>query len=633
MADTLDSQAAAFARLLKLSGDPDAAFRSAVALADGLFPHQIEGVAFLLGRRRAILADDMGLGKTRQAIISLRHLTPGGARLVVCPASVKRNWAREIAVVAPDASILVIEGTAPMAPTAEWVGIEWIIINYDILGRHLDALLHVPWAAIVFDEAHYLKNHTSARSKLSRQLTAAAAAATPALAVQLLTGTPLTSRPRDLFVLLQLAAHPLGRSFLSFAKRYCAAEKGEYGWKTGGASNIEELTVQLHGIMLRRSKDEVLALPPKLRAWLPVEVPSGTGARAIKKVFELLAGKDSRPVASRDEALRRRGKLLAFLIEARQALAIAKAPATLDFVRGAIDQGEKAIVFSCFDAPIQRLSKELGALAVVVTGKTPAAMRQALVDRFQSDDDVRVFVANIIAGGTGLNLTAATQVIFNDLDWVPTNHWQAEDRAYRIGQTRTVNVTYFIARDTIDDFVQTVLETKASLVNAIVEGEALAPGASGDVLDELQRVLHSISLGGEIAAEHSDDDAVISELLRRASDEFRSLHRDEPDRPAAIQGEREVHALARVLEALVNVLSGPSARRCRISSESHQGVHYDVVVVDADVTCSCPGFEYRGQCRHARDVKAALAAGEPVPTRYSEVSHDHAGDSQRRTSQ
>src|SRR5512145_418752 len=103
----------------------------AVALAEGLFPHQIEGVAFLLGRRRAILADDMGLGKTRQSIVSLRHLTPGGPRLVVCPASVKQNWAREISVVAPDAPILVIEGTRPISLAAEW-----IIINYDILGRH-----------------------------------------------------------------------------------------------------------------------------------------------------------------------------------------------------------------------------------------------------------------------------------------------------------------------------------------------------------------------------------------------------------------------------------------------------------------------------------------------------------------
>src|ERR687895_2671468 len=116
MADTLDAQAAAFAQLLKLSGAPEAAFRKACALAEGLFPHQIEGVAFLLGRRRAILADDMGLGKTRQAIVSLRHAAPAGPYLVVCPASVKRNWAREIELVSPDASVLVIDGSGPVAP-------------------------------------------------------------------------------------------------------------------------------------------------------------------------------------------------------------------------------------------------------------------------------------------------------------------------------------------------------------------------------------------------------------------------------------------------------------------------------------------------------------------------------------
>jgi SWI/SNF-related matrix-associated actin-dependent regulator of chromatin subfamily A-like protein 1 len=626
MVDSLDSQAAAFAQLLKLSGDPDAAFKNAVALAEGLFPHQIEGVAFLLGRRRAILADDMGLGKTRQAIVSLRHLTPGGRRLIVCPASVKQNWAREICVVAPDAPILVIKGTTPIPMAAEWV-----IINYDIVGRHLNDLLRVPWAALVFDEAHYLKNHTSARSKLSRQLTATAATATPALVVQLLTGTPLTSRPRDLFVLLQLAGHPLGRSFLSFAKRYCAAEKGEYGWKTGGASNVAELTVQLHGVMLRRTKDDVLAMPPKLRTWLPVDVPSSTGARAIKKVFELLAGKDARVAPSRETELRRRGKLLAFLVEARQALAFAKVTATYDFVKGAIDQGQKVIVFSCFDDPIQRLATELGDTAVVVTGKTPTDMRQSLVDRFQNDPDVRVFVANIIAGGTGLNLTAATQVVFNDLDWVPANHWQAEDRAYRIGQSQTVNVTYFVARNTIDDFVQAVLETKAALVNAIIDGEALAPGSGGDVVDELQRVLHSISRGRDVAMGKSADDELISQLLRRASDEFRMVHPaarrpPSPERAkrvegsAATHGARELQALARALEALVTVLSGASERRFRVSSASHKGRDYDIVVVDADVTCSCPGFEYRGECRHARDVKAALAAGEPVPAQYAEVS-------------
>jgi hypothetical protein len=362
----------------------------------------------------------------------------------------------------------------------------------------------------------------------------------------------------------------------------------------------------------------VLALPPKLRTWLPVEVAAGTGSRAIRKVFEILTGKHDRPAASRHVEARKRGKLLAFVVEARQALAFAKTSATLGFIRGAIDQGEKVIVFSCFDDPVQKFARELGPAAVLLTGRTPAAMRQQLVDRFQQDDEVRVFVANIIAGGTGVNLTAATQVVFNDLDWVPTNHWQAEDRAYRIGQTRTVNVTYFVARNTIDDFVQAVVETKAALVNAIVEGQALAAGHGGDVLDELQNVLHSISAGAADAPSGIEDE-LIARLLRQASEEYRATHQNASQRPAAARSEREIQALTRALEGLVKVLSGPSSRRFRIASTSHQGVEYEIVVVDADVTCSCPGFEYRGQCRHARDVKAALAAGRPVPARYAEV--------------
>jgi SWI/SNF-related matrix-associated actin-dependent regulator 1 of chromatin subfamily A len=399
---SLDAQADAFARLLALSsGDPDAAFREALALSRGLFPHQIEGVAFLLGRRRAILADDMGLGKTRQVVVALRHVAPEGPYLVVCPASVKRNWAREIEIAAPGASTHIIEAGSEPFTTQDWV-----IVNYDILSKHIAALGRARWAGLVFDEAHYLKNHRSARSRLARQL-ADRAKSYPGRepAVYLLTGTPLTNRPRDLFVLLQLVGHSLGRSFLAFAKRYCAAEKNDYGWQTGGASNIEELTVQLHGVMLRRSKDQVLALPPKLRTWLPVEVPKGTGVRDMRKVIELLIGRE--PVAPGSSVGDRelRGRLLHAVTRARQTLAAAKADATLDLVTGTIEQGEKAIVFSCFEAPLQKFARHFGGAAVLLTGKVPADRRQPLVDRFQHDEGVRVFLANIHAGGVGLNLT------------------------------------------------------------------------------------------------------------------------------------------------------------------------------------------------------------------------------------
>ena len=141
--------------------------------------------------------------------------------------------------------------------------------------------------------------------------------------------------------------------------------------------------------MLRRSKDEVLALPPKLRTWLPVEVPAGTGARAIKKVFELLAGKDgSRPRRRATSSCGGAASCSRFLVEARQALAFAKTTATLDFVTGAIDQGEKVIVFSCFDDPIQKLANEL-------------RLRGRRRDRQDAGDDAAAAGRSVPAGRRG----------------------------------------------------------------------------------------------------------------------------------------------------------------------------------------------------------------------------------------
>jgi SNF2 family DNA or RNA helicase len=618
----LDAHAAAFAQILATTDDDDAdvAFRQAVQLASGLFPHQVEGVAFLLQRKRAILADDMGLGKTRQAIVALQHTARDGAVLIVCPASVKRNWAREIVLAAVAGPIHIIEGTAQQRiPRAA----RWVIANYDILGRHVDALTAVPWSGLIFDEAHYLKNHTSARSKLAREIASRAAAkATKELPVYLLTGTPLTNRPRDLFVLLQLVGHPLGRSFLSFAKRYCAAEKTQYGWKSDGASNLEELTVQLHGTMLRRAKEEVISLPPKLRTWLPTTDAAGIAIREVRDVMDLLVARARGTAESSDQ--RSRTRLLSLLTRARQKLAVAKHKTTLDLARGAVEQGEKVIVFSCFDEPLRLLAKAFGPAAVVVTGKVASEKRQPLTDRFQQDDDVRVFLANIIAGGTGLNLTAATQVIFNDLDWVPANHWQAEDRAYRLGQTRTVNVTYVIGVRTLDEFVQAVLETKTALVRSIVDGEALFSDEGGAVLEELERAIAALSPGLADADLAGYDEAaargVIDELVRSATEQWRNRHVATSGHEAKSADPAAIRSLRAAVEVLARVLQGPRAQRFQTASSSKPGSHYFIDVDGSDVTCSCPGFEYRGQCKHTRDVKNALASGKALPAEYAPIT-------------
>jgi len=299
---------------------------------------------------------------------------------------------------------------------------------------------------------------------------------------------------------------------------------------------------------------------------------------------------------------------------ARQTLAAAKVNATIDFVTGAVEQGEKVIVFSCFVEPMQKLAEAFGQSAVVLTGKTPADKRQALVDRFQNDDSIRVFLANIIAGGIGTNLTAATQVVFNDLDWVPANHWQAEDRAYRIGQTRTVNVTYMVAADTIDDFVQSVLEKKGALVSAVVDGKALAPDLSGDVLDELQRALRTVSSGLADSTHAIEDGDLIDRLLRQARLDIEAVR--SPESEAPVRTPEETEALRRALESLARALTAPSVERYRFESSSHPGVEYELTIDGADVICNCRGFEYRGQCRHARDLKTALAGGLPAPQGY-----------------
>ena len=592
-------------------------------LASGLYPHQIEGVAFLLGRRRSILADDMGLGKTRQSAIAMAEARPDGPYLVVCPAAVKTNWSRELALALPDAKTHIVGPDPP--PPPEFDG--WAIINYDILGRHLASLKEHEWKGLVFDEAHYLKNHRSKRHRFAVDL---ASHTDDDTVIHLLTGTPLTSRPRDLFPLLQLVRHSLGRSFLTFAKRYCDAFKGDFGWVTEGASNIEELTVQLHGVMLRRTKNETLDLPPKVRTWLDVEVTSGVARRMSAAVLELLktvSRRGERPAAGgepdspqyggRDtqhdakKVSRRRGSVLGRPQKARERLAEAKVGTTIPFVENAIEQGEKVLLFSCFAIPLERFREHFGESAVGISGEMPMRQRQISIDRFQNDDAVRLMAAQIVAGGVGINLTAARQVVFNDLDWVPVNHWQAEDRAYRIGQTAAVNVTYMVASGTVDEFVRTVLEEKTNIIDQLVEGAALPEELQLNVMGELRRVMGSLEPTLERLSPAEIDEEKVRELLETAGRTFRETH--EHVGPAATAPPPAA------LEALARVLAGPKTEQYRVDSSSKPGEYYLLEVDQSDVVCNCKGFSYRGSCQHARTLKELLVAAGELPRGFSQI--------------
>lgn len=445
-----------------------------------LFAHQVEGVEFLLRPREvlgAILADDMGLGKTRQAIVAAHEGNPDGEILIVCPASLKLNWAREIRLaLGPGQDVAIVQG--PRFRRARWT-----ILNYDLLRRHHAVLMESPWRCMVLDEAHYIKNLTAQRTRLLLGGQTKAQGRVSGLVdqverVYLLTGTPITNRPLDLVPLLRAIRHPLGDDKLAFGLRYCNAHLTAWGWDMGGASNLEELHARLEDVLLRRHKDQVLELPPKLRTYMPVEVD----LVAYRRVWTDYAAK----MKKRKRRMPRR-LLLAEIAKLKQAAALAKIPAAISLVGSIVEQGEKVVVFTGYQAVVDALVAHFGPQAAKLTGEDDAQARQDAVDAFQNDDAVRVFVGNLQAAGVGVSLTAASQVVFVDYSFVPADHLQAEDRPCRIGQRNAVTVTYLSAQETLDEEIEQLLAQKLNVVAQAIDG--VTPMLGGSFVNDLLAVI------------------------------------------------------------------------------------------------------------------------------------------------
>ena len=533
--------------------------------AGSLYPHQADGVAYLLSKKRVILADDMGLGKTRQAIVAMEAGAPDGKVLVVCPASLKLNWKREIQMVdaSAEVEVLGVDKEANRDP-------RWVIVNYDILRKHAERLHAVEWSGVILDEAHFIKNASQRTNHCLKLLGVQADAHAPVIGpeyVFLLTGTPMTNRPKDLFNLLRCVGHPSARSFLSFAKRYCDAYRNDYGWVTTGASNLEELNLLMKEVSIRRRKEEVLELPPKIRSWVPVDISGSKAAfNAVERFLTWYAGTD--PSQPNDT------EFLARLMKVRTALHKAKQGAVAERIRDVVTSGEKVVVFTCFSDGIERHKRKLGDSAVTIIGSDTPEQRMAAVDRFQKDDTVKVALCNIIAGGVGITLTAGTHVIFQDLDWVPANHAQAEDRCYRLGQVSRVTVEYFLAAGTLDGYISELLEQKMKLI-AAVEAEELPDGS---ILAEIQDGLRKLgpALMEEARAARATGDAALRiEKLAAAAPRTTS-----DKTPIAETGQWEF-----------------------TSSRDPSAVYHVTFGRAGHLECTCPGFAYRGNCKHVREVR------------------------------
>ena len=439
--------------------------------------HQKESIQKLVENKKFILADDMGLGKTTSTIIAA--LEAGSKKvLIICPATLKINWKREIENYS-DKSVYIAEGKNFSTDA------DFVIINYDIIKNFHDTkkkgesqILDANFDLVVVDEAHYIKNATAQRTKLINDLVKKVDR------LWLLTGTPMTSRPIDYFNLLSLIESPVAKNWMAYAIRYCQGYQFNVGgrkvWNVMGASNLEELRDRTAGLTLRRLKENVLDLPDKIIT--PVYL------RLKSKMYEEIMGEyydwyDKNPEESKSLTVQ-----FTKLTKIRQVIADEKVSQTIELAENIVEQGKKVIIFCNFTDSLNKICEHFGKSAVKINGSMSKPERQHSVDSFQENDKIKILVGNIKAAGVGITLTAAEAVIMNDLSFLPSDHAQAEDRAYRYGQKNNVLVYYPIFENTIEGIIYDILNNKKQVI-ATVMGDNQN---SGDVAEEILKRINEM---------------------------------------------------------------------------------------------------------------------------------------------
>ena len=436
--------------------------------------HQKEAVEKLAGSRRFILADDMGLGKTTCTIIAA--LETGSKKiLIICPASLKINWQREIENYS-DRPVYIAEGKKFSTES------DFVIVNYDILKNFHDTdpkkkngsiLNQSNFDLVILDEAHMISNPQAQRTKIINHFVK------DIKRVWLLTGTPMTSRPMNYYNLLNIIESPVAQNWMAYAIRYCQGYQFMAGrrkvWNVTGASNLEELRDRTSKQILRRLKEDVLDLPDKIIS--PVYL------RLKSKEYEELMGEYYDWFDNKKDESSSLTVQFSKLMKVRKVIANEKTKQTIEFAENIIEQGKKVIIFTNFTDTLQTIYQHFGKQAVYLDGSCSKPHRQNAVDEFQENDKIKVFVGNLKAAGVGLTLTAAEVVIMNDLSFVPAEHAQAEDRAYRYGQKSNVLVYYPLYENTIEGAVYDILNRKKEIIRTVMGDQQ--PENVGDVVEEI----------------------------------------------------------------------------------------------------------------------------------------------------
>jgi len=506
----MDTHEKSMANAIELSFKTDTLFEPPCPEGLAYLPFQKAGIEFALARKNTLIADQMGLGKSIQAIGIANSIDSIKNILVVCPASIKINWKREFEkwLVRP-MSISIIKAGKP------FVKGDITIINYDILDKHEEQIKAHNYDMIIVDESHYLKSCDKTDLKDSngkvvlnprtgkpkrvykvKRVRALFSIAEVCDKRVFLTGTPILNRPKELFTTLRLLAPDYFPSdFFGYAKRYCNARqkvinrRGDLSWDFNGSSNLEELQSKLRTtIMVRRLKKDVLKeLPPKRRQIIELSPDSNKILKEeieyisrIKKIKQEVKREVLEARANKDEerykaAVKKMksidGLLIGEMAELRHRTALAKVPQSVDFINNALENEDKLVIFAYHRDVIEAIEEKLNEkskIAVKLYGGMSETAKQKSIDSFQQDPSVRVFIGQITAAGVGITLTMASTVIFVELDWVPGNISQCEDRLDRIGQVFPVNAIHLVFENSIDcNMAKTIMRKQLVIDRAL----------------------------------------------------------------------------------------------------------------------------------------------------------------------
>jgi SWI/SNF-related matrix-associated actin-dependent regulator 1 of chromatin subfamily A len=441
-----------------------------------MFPYQSKGVAYSLEKKRLIVGDQPGLGKTGQAIATMM-----GAKakciLVICPATLRENWKREWKIWTDKEVMILTDKIKKTWPTYYNVGmINVFICNYESLKKFFVASINKPegkplrlnhiifndtinlFDAVIIDESHRCKDGKTQQSKFCMGISKGKEW------VLCLTGTPVVNKPIDLIPQL----HIIDRlsdfgGYKFFVDRYCG------GWSQ--ASNLKELNFRMKKYCFyRREKTEVLKdLPDKMRSIMRVDITTKQEyEKAENEFIDYLRENLNKTEGEITTALR--GETMVLMGILKQIAARGKVNDVIDHIQEVVDAGEKIVVFAWHKEIVYELKKALPG-SVTLVGDDNMASRQKSVDSFQNDPKVQIILCNIKSGGVGITLTASSRVCFIELPWHSADAEQCEDRCHRIGQKDSVQCTYFLGHDTIDEYIYNIIEKKRKMANEVTGAE------------------------------------------------------------------------------------------------------------------------------------------------------------------